>query len=154
LRGEEFDEQEIILRPLNGSDPVHLVVSGRPLREKGGATSGAALIYHDITASRDTERRLQEAQKLEAIGKLNGGVAHDFNNMLTVITGTTETLVARLKNQPELVAVARLIDDAAERCGELIKHLLAFARKQTLQPHNVDINKAVLDIAKLLRPTL
>jgi PAS domain S-box-containing protein len=154
LRGEEFDEQEIIIRPLDGRDPVHLVVSGRPLREKGGTISGAALVYHDISASRDTERRLQEAQKLEAIGKLTGGVAHDFNNMLTVITGTTETLVTRLKDRPELVAVARLIDDAAERCGELVKHLLAFARKQTLQPHNVDINKAVLDIAKLLRPTV
>jgi CheY-like chemotaxis protein len=101
-----------------------------------------------------TERKPMEAQKLEAIGKLTGGVAHDFNNMLTVITGTTETLVSRLRNQPDLVAVARLIDDAAERCAELVKHLLAFARKQPLRPHNVDINKAVLDVAKLLRPTL
>ena len=154
LRGEEFVEQEIVLRRNQGGSEFHLVVSGRPLREKGGAISGAALVYHDISASRDAERKLMESQKLEAIGKLTGGVAHDFNNMLTVITGTTETLVARLKNQPELVAVARLIDDAAERCAELIKHLLAFARKQALQPHNVDINKAVLDIAKLLRPTL
>jgi PAS domain S-box-containing protein len=154
LRGEEFDEQEIVLRPLQGGNQVHLVISGRPLREKGGAISGAALVYHDISASRETERKLMESQKLEAIGKLTGGVAHDFNNMLTVITGTTETLVSRLRNQPDLVAVARLIDDAAERCGELVKHLLAFARKQPLRPHNVDINKAVLDVAKLLRPTL
>jgi PAS domain S-box-containing protein len=154
LRGEEFDEQEIVIRPVRGGNQLHLVVSGRPLREKGGAISGAALVYHDISTSRETERKLLEAQKLEAIGKLTGGVAHDFNNMLTVITGTTETLVSRLKNQPDLVAVARLIDDAAERCAELVKHLLAFARKQPLKPHNVDINKAVLDVAKLLRPTL
>jgi len=154
LRGEEFDEQEIVLRPLQGGNQVHLVISGRPLREKSGAISGAALVYHDISTSRETERKLMEAQKLEAIGKLTGGVAHDFNNMLTVITGTTETLVSRLRNQPDLVAVARLIDDAAERCGELVKHLLAFARKQPLRPHNVDINKAVLDVAKLLRPTV
>jgi PAS domain S-box-containing protein len=154
LRGEEFDEQEIVIRPLRGGSQIHLVISGRPLREKSGAISGAALVYHDITASRETERKLMESQKLEAIGKLTGGVAHDFNNMLTVITGTTETLVSRLRNQPDLVAVARLIDDAAERCGELVKHLLAFARKQPLRPHNVDLNKAVLDVAKLLRPTL
>ena len=154
LRGEEFDEQEIVIRPLRGGNQVHLVISGRPLRDASGAISGAALVYHDITASRETERKLVESQKLEAIGKLTGGVAHDFNNMLTVITGTTETLVSRLRNQPDLVAGARLIDDAAERCGELIKHLLAFARKQPLQPHNVDLNKAVLDVAKLLRPTL
>jgi signal transduction histidine kinase/CHASE3 domain sensor protein len=154
LRGEQFNECEIVVQPLRGTDQKHLVISGRPLRDAKGAISGAALVYHDATASRDTERRLREAQKLEAIGKMTGGVAHDFNNMLTVITGTTEALVARLKSQPDLVAVARLIDDAAERCGELIKHLLAFARKQPLRPHNVDINKAVLDIAKLLRPTL
>ncbi len=154
LRGIEFDEQEIVIHPVRGGNQIHLVVSGRPLRDGGGAISGAALVYHDISASRETERKLAESQKLEAIGKLTGGVAHDFNNMLTVITGTTETLVSRLKSQPDLVAVARLIDDAAERCGELVKHLLAFARKQPLKPHNVDINKAVLDVAKLLRPTL
>ncbi len=154
LRGEQFDGKEIIARPVRGADPVHLVVSGAPLHDAGGAISGAALIYYDITEARDTERKLQQAQKLDAIGKLTGGVAHDFNNMLTVITGTTETLVAELARQPELQSVAKLIDDAAERCGELIRHLLAFARRQPLQPRNVDINGAVLDIAKLLRPTL
>ena len=154
LRGEQFDQQEIIARPLRGRGQVHLVISGRPLRDQRGAISGAALVYHDITASRDTERRLREAQKLEAIGKLTGGVAHDFNNMLTVISGSTEMLVGRLKDTPDLRAIADIIDDAASRCAGLITHLLAFARKQPLQPHNVDINRQVSDIAKLLRPTL
>jgi PAS domain S-box-containing protein len=154
LRGEQFDNTEIVARPRSGREPVHLVISGRPLRDASGAISGAALVYHDISASRDTERRLQQSQKLDAIGKLTGGVAHDFNNMLTVITGTTETLVAGLKNQPSLLKTAELIDQAAERCRELVQHLLAFARRQPLRPRNVDINSTVLDIAKLLRPTL
>jgi signal transduction histidine kinase/CHASE3 domain sensor protein len=154
LRGEHFDGKEMISHRHGSGEIVHLVVSGAPLHDAFGAISGAAVVYHDITAARNTERLLQQAQKLDAIGKLTGGVAHDFNNMLTVITGTTETLVAELARQPELQSVARLIDDAAERCAELIKHLLAFARKQTLQPRNVDINHAVLDIEKLLRPTL
>jgi PAS domain S-box-containing protein len=154
LRGEAFAEQEIVLRPRSGSPPVHLVISGKSLRDSTGAIIGAALVYHDITATRETENKLQQAQKLEAIGKLTGGVAHDFNNMLTVITGMTETLVGRLHDQPALLAVAHLIDDAASRCSELVKQLLAFARKQPLQPRNVNINERVLETAKLLRPTL
>ncbi|MEH2589510.1 CHASE3 domain-containing protein [Bradyrhizobium sp. AZCC 1721] len=154
LRGEAFDASEIVLRPVSGDPPVHLVISGRPLRDASGAISGAALVYHDITGSRETEHKLQQAQKLDAIGKLTGGVAHDFNNMLTVITGTTETLVTNLAHEPALQKTAELIDQAAERCSELIQHLLAFARRQPLQPRNVDINATVLDIAKLLRPTL
>jgi PAS domain S-box-containing protein len=154
LRGEEFDSIEILVRPVSGNAPVHLVISGRPLRDASGAISGAALVYHDATASRETEHKLLQSQKLDAIGKLTGGVAHDFNNMLTVITGTTETLVAALKDRPALQKTAELIDQAAERCSELIQHLLAFARRQPLQPRNVDVNATVLDIAKLLRPTL
>ena len=154
LRGEQFDAMEFIARPASGHDPVHLVVGGQPLRDASGAISGAALVYHDITAPRETERKLQQAQKLDAIGKLTGGVAHDFNNMLTVIAGTTETLVAGLQDHPSLLKTATLIDQAAERCSELIQHLLAFARKQPLQPRNVDINATISDVAKLLRPTL
>ncbi|MBR1143355.1 CHASE3 domain-containing protein [Bradyrhizobium sp. AUGA SZCCT0431] len=154
LRGEEFDATEIVVRPKSGSAPAHLVISGRPLRDASRAISGAALLYHDITATREIERKLQQSQKLDAIGKLTGGVAHDFNNMLTVITGTTERLVGALEDQPALRKTAELIDVAAERCIELIQHLLAFARRQPLQPRNIDVNGTVLDIAKLLRPTL
>jgi PAS domain S-box-containing protein len=154
LRGESFEELELVVRPHSGNRVRHLMVSGRPMMNAQGAISGAVLVYHDATASRETERQLHQSQKLDAIGKLTGGVAHDFNNMLTVISGNTETLVAELKDQPELQRSARLIDDAAQRCGELIQHLLAFARRQPLQPRNVEINSAIADIAKLLRPTL
>jgi signal transduction histidine kinase/CHASE3 domain sensor protein/ActR/RegA family two-component response regulator len=154
LRGEQFEDLEMIVRPHSGNDARHLMISGRPMRDALGEISGAVLVYHDATTSRETERQLQQSQKLDAIGKLTGGVAHDFNNMLTVISGNTETLVASLKEQPELQRTARLIDDAAERCAELIQHLLAFARRQPLQPRNVEINGSIADIAKLLRPTL
>jgi PAS domain S-box-containing protein len=154
LRGEEFDDMEFIARPKSGQDQVHLVVSGRPLRDASGAISGAALVYHDISASRETERKLQQSQKLDAIGKLTGGVAHDFNNMLTVIAGTTEALVAGLADKPALQQTASLIDQAAQRCAELIEHLLAFARRQPLHPRNIDVNATIADVAKLLRPTL
>ena len=94
------------------------------------------------------------SQKMDAIGQLTGGVAHDFNNILTVITGTIGILEEAVAEQPELVAIAKLIDEAAERGANLTKHLLAFARKQPLQPLEVDVNALVLEAAKLLHPTL
>ena len=154
LRGEQFDGLEVIIRRIGNRDPIHVVVSGRPLHDAGGAVSGGAIVFHDITAARETERNLLQSQKLDTIGKLTGGVAHDFNNMLTVITGTTEILVADLCDRPDLQVVATLIDRAADRCTELIQHLLAFACKQPMQPRNVDINANIFDIVKLLRPTL
>jgi PAS domain S-box-containing protein len=154
LHGEQFDGLEIVVRRTGSREPMYFLVSGRPLRDASGAVSGGALIFHDITSSRETERKLHQSQKLDAIGKLTGGVAHDFNNMLTVIAGTTEILVSDLGDKPHLQAVAVLINQAADRCTGLIQHLLAFARKQPLQPRNVDINATIFDIAKLLRPTL
>jgi PAS domain S-box-containing protein len=154
LRGEQFDGLEIVVRRAGRRDPLQFLVSGRPLYQASGAIGGGALVFHDVTAARETERKLRQSQKLDAIGKLTGGVAHDFNNMLTVIVGTTEILVADLCNRPHLQAVAVLINQAADRCTELIQQLLAFARKQPLQPRNVDLNEAISDIGKLLRPTL
>ena len=91
---------------------------------------------------------------MDAVGQLTGGVAHDFNNILTVITGTIGILAEAVADQPELAAIAKLIDEAAERGAKLTRHLLAFARKQPLQPVELDVNALVLEAAKLLRPTL
>ncbi len=154
LRGETFDQCELIVHVQDRDEPLRLMVSGRPLRNDGGKITGAAMIYHDITAVHEAERLLQQAQKLDAIGKLTGGVAHDFNNMLTIITGTIETLADEVKDRPAAAATAALIGQAADRCAELTRHLLAFARKQPLRPRDSDVNSTILDIAKLLRPTL
>ena len=91
---------------------------------------------------------------MEAVGQLTGGVAHDFNNILTVITGTIEILADAVAKEPDLAAITRMIDEAAGRGAELTQHLLAFARKQPLQPREIDINSLIIDTAKLLRPTL
>jgi PAS domain S-box-containing protein len=154
LRGEQFDGVEVVVHRGNRHEPIYLLVSGRPLLDASGAISGGSLIFHDVTAERETERKLHQSQRLDAVGKLTGGVAHDFNNMLTVIGGTTEILLERLHGQPDLQSVAALINQAADRCTDLIQHLLAFARKQPLRPRNVDVNTTVIDISRLLRPTL
>ena len=91
-------------------------------------------IGRDLTEKQAAEAQLRHAQKMDAVGQLTGGVAHDFNNILTVITGTIGILEEAVADQPELAAIAKLIDEAAERGANLTKHLLAFARKQPLQP--------------------
>jgi len=111
-------------------------------------------IGRDLTEKQAAEAQLRHAQKMDAVGQLTGGVAHDFNNILTVITGTIGILEEAVADQPQLAAVAKLIDEAAERGANLTKHLLAFARKQPLQPVELDVNALALEAAKLLHPTL
>jgi PAS domain S-box-containing protein len=111
-------------------------------------------IGRDLTEKQAADAQMRHVQKMDAIGQLTGGVAHDFNNILTVITGTIGILEEAVADKPELVSIAKLIDEAAERGASLTKHLLAFARKQPLQPREIDVNALVLEAAKLLHPTL
>jgi signal transduction histidine kinase len=100
------------------------------------------------------DQQLRQAQKMEAIGQLTGGIAHDLNNLLTVITGTIEILAEAVADRPELVAITKMIDDAAARGADLTQRLLAFARKQPLRPVEVDVNSLVIETTNLLRSTL
>ena len=108
----------------------------------------------DLTDKIAAEDRIRQSEKMEAIGQLTGGIAHDFNNILTVITGTIEILASAVAGEPQLAAITRMIDEAAARGADLTQHLLAFARRQPLQPRETDINQLIIDTAKLLRPTL
>jgi PAS domain S-box-containing protein len=108
----------------------------------------------DLTDKIATEDRIRQAEKMEAVGQLTGGIAHDFNNILTVITGTIEILADAVKNEPQLAAITRMIDEAASRGADLTQHLLAFARKQPLEPKETDVNTLIIDTAKLLQRTL
>jgi PAS domain S-box-containing protein len=111
-------------------------------------------IARDITQRLLLEQQLRQSQKMDAIGQLTGGVAHDFNNILTVITGSIDLLVDDLADKPKLAAIAMMIGEASTRAANLTGQLLAFARKQALQPHDTDINRLIVDTTSLLRPTL
>ncbi|KWV48987.1 hypothetical protein AS156_16830 [Bradyrhizobium macuxiense] len=108
----------------------------------------------DLTEKIAAEDRIRQSEKMEAVGQLTGGIAHDFNNILTVITGTIEILSDAVKNQPQLAAITRMIDEAASRGADLTQQLLAFARKQPLEPREIDVNALIIDTTKLLRRTL
>lgn len=111
-------------------------------------------IIHDVTGRRRTQEQLAQAQKMESIGQLSGGIAHDFNNLLTVIIGNAEALGRRLGGQTELQQLCDAIFAAGERGAELTRHLLAFSRRQVLQPVAVDCVELLQDMQRLLERTL
>ena len=111
-------------------------------------------IIHDLTERKQTEAQLIQAQKMETVGQLSGGIAHDFNNLLTVVVGNAEVLSELLRARPDLKHLADSIVAAGERGAELTQRLLAFSRRQTLQPADVDCNALVRGMEKLLRRML
>ena len=129
-------------------------VNGQPVFTADGRFMGYRGSATDLTSQHETEERLRQSQKMDAIGQLTGGVAHDFNNVLTVIIGTIEIIQEGLADKPELAAIAQLIDDAASRGAEITSQLLTFARRQPLEPREIDVNGLVVETAKLLKPIL
>jgi PAS domain S-box-containing protein len=147
LRGERFQAEYRIVRKDGAviwvSDTA-VVVSGsysHPVMEG---------IIVDITERKALENQLQQSRRMEAVGRLAGGIAHDFNNLLTIIKGYAELAVQRAGIQPELRADVQQIENAAERASMLIRQLLAFSRRQVLQPKIIDLNAIVVGLDKLL----
>ncbi|WOH51167.1 PAS domain S-box protein [Bradyrhizobium sp. sBnM-33] len=131
---------------------IKVELSITELRRRNGFVFNGFM--RDLTDRIAAEDRIRQAEKMEAMGQLTGGIAHDFNNILTVITGTIEILADAVKGEPQLAAITRMIDEAASRGADLTQHLLAFARKQPLEPKVTDVNTLIIDTAKLLQRTL
>jgi PAS domain S-box-containing protein len=107
-------------------------------------------MLHDLTERRKLEGQLQQSQKLEAVGTLAGGIAHDFNNLLTVIIGYSDLSLNSPDNSAPVVRNLEEVIKAAERAASLTRQLLAFSRKQVLQPKVLDLNTVIADIGKML----
>jgi len=112
-------------------------------------------LRHEVAERERTEAQLRQAQKMDALGQLTGGVAHDFNNMLAIIVGNLDMLLRRLSDQDgRLRAMAENAMQGAERASALTRRLLAFSRLQPLDPKPTDVNKCVADMSEMLRRAL
>jgi PAS domain S-box-containing protein len=118
------------------------------------SASGVTVFFRDVTEVRRLSERLAQSQRLEAVGQLTGGIAHDFNNLLTVVLGGADALAADDSMSDQAKEMADMITAAAERGAELTHRLLAFARKQPLEPQAVDLAARLRTLEPLLRRTL
>ncbi len=111
-------------------------------------------ILSDLTETRETEERLQRSQRLEAIGQLTGGIAHDFNNLLAIILGNLELVLEAPEANAMLRNYAQEAMGAGERGAELVRRLLAFARRQRLEPRALNLNERLPEIVQMLGRTI
>lgn len=126
----------------------------RPWFDTLGNIGGVAFLTEDITDRKRVEAQLLQAQKMQAIGQLTGGVAHDFNNLLTVVLGNAEALLDEMKSDDAHRKFVEPIFEAAERGASLTQLMLAFARRQALEPSTFDLNEVVMRMNALLRRTI
>jgi two-component system cell cycle sensor histidine kinase/response regulator CckA len=150
---------DCLRRAFEGEEFSELVHIGRlafetwysPTRDEAGQVSGVIGVATDVTSSKRLEEQLRQAQKMEAVGRLAGGVAHDFNNLLTVILGHCEFMMNRIEPGTPLHRDADAVHKAGIRGSLLARQLLAFSRKEVLEPQVLDVNTILIDLHGMLR---
>ncbi len=134
----------------NSDGRWHTVSSRSSLITLPNGDPAVLLNTRDVTEERLLERRLAESERLESVGRLAGGVAHDFNNLITIISATTSILRSESKD-PETIEDLEVIKETCERAGRLTGQLLTFARREVLEPAVLDVNALIRDLGPMLR---
>ncbi len=157
MAGQRFTGLEVVRRKKDGA-LFHGSLSAAPIRNSVGAMTGIIAAMEDITVHKQAEQereklqdQLLQAQKMESVGRLAGGVAHDYNNMLSVILGYTEMALDRVDASDPLHDDLTQVLSAARRSSDFTRQLLAFARRQTIAPKVLDINETIEAMLKMLR---
>jgi PAS domain S-box-containing protein len=146
--GKVLESEETAMR----EDGLHTYIAVKaPLRDEQRRPYAICGISTDITERKRLESQLYEAQKMEAMGRLAGGIAHDFNNLMTIINGYGDLLRTALEDNPPLREKVEQILRAGEQATSLTRQLLAFTRRQMLQPKLLDLNSVLVDMGDMLR---
>jgi PAS domain S-box-containing protein len=150
IRAGEEDLRIETSRLTRSGSSVEVVIHATGMRDASGELIGLLTVQEDVTERRHLEAALLQAQKMETVGRLAGGVAHDFNNILTAVIGFADLAGAETQ-EPETRSALATIKESAERAAGLTRQLLAFSRRQILQPSAIDVNEAVLGMETILR---
>jgi signal transduction histidine kinase len=149
--GEPFEMEEVLQR----EDGPHTYASVCfPLLDQNSIPYAVGRIALDITENKRLEAQFRQAQKMESIGRLAGGIAHDFNNLLTAITGYVDLAIDTLPQTHPVRDDLNEINKAADRAATLTRQLLAFARRQVIEPQILNLSTMIVDMSKLLRRLL
>jgi PAS domain S-box-containing protein len=152
LKGERLDHVELVFVPKNGT-PI-TVEGNLSCTFKDGQPSVVRGIFRDVTERKRVEEHLRRAERMQAAGKLAGGVAHEVNNMMTGVIGFSEFLLRSLEDGDERRSDVEEIIKAGTRAADVTRQLLAFTRQQFLQPQVLDVNAVVNDMEKMLRRSI
>jgi PAS domain S-box-containing protein len=150
-KGERVEYFESI-RVTKDKRRLHVSISVSPIRDAEGKVVGASTIARDITAQKKIEDQFRQSQKMEAVGRLAGGVAHDFNNILGIVIACSELIRPRV--DADSLEFLDNVRDAAKRGSSLTRQLLAFSRRQPVQNQVLDLNERLKEVNKLLRPLM
>jgi PAS domain S-box-containing protein len=142
---------EVFVPSVFGGRGGHLLVTAAPLLDAQGKQVGAIESIRDITERKQLEEQFRQSQKMEAFGQLASGVAHDFNNILTVISGNLSLMQMGSLPETELASAIEEANDAAERAANLTRQLLLFSHRQPMQLNDIDLNTVVASMTKMLR---
>ncbi|WP_189333568.1 PAS domain-containing sensor histidine kinase [Actinoplanes ianthinogenes] len=141
--------------------PVDVAMAISPIHDHGGALAGFSAVVRDVTAAKEhaerqraVQERTQQAQRMESLGNLAGGVAHDFNNILAIIANYTEFAIEETGDRPEVRADLVQVRTAVERATNLTRQLLTFTRGDAIQPRNVSLNAALAEVQAMLERTI
>jgi len=140
--------------PRHDGSMAEVMASGAALLGREGEMWAFVLLLEDLSQRRVLEQQLAQANRLEAVGQLTGGMAHDFNNLLSIVIGNLDLLLERIESNPDAASLAGEAQEAALRGAELVRQLLAFARRQTLLPTVVNLNQRLPTLVSMLRRTL
>jgi two-component system cell cycle sensor histidine kinase/response regulator CckA len=149
MHGSRRAELEAVIKKGN-APPTHVSIVATPLRNDLGEVTGAIILLHDVTETRNLEQTLVQSQKMEAVGQLAGGIAHDFNNLLAIIEGGGELALHELEGHAARADVLEMVA-ASKRAASLTRQLLAFSRRAPAQLEPVDLADVVRNVETLLR---